>query len=702
MVQSFSPVSDLIFDAELQPDGYIAVAGQVYDEDFSSDFIVGRYRPDGQLDSTFGTNGTTVIDLGDDDLARGISLQPDGKIVVAGIAVTDLQPRIGVARLQSNGFIDNTFGSNGQLILDAGLLGSFCTDVLVQPDGGILLSGMMENGDFRDFFLMRRLPDGTPDPNFGDNGITITSVSPTNDNAYRLALQPDGKILLAGVSEVGAKSDFALLRFTPDGKLDEDFAKNGVALADAGSSFDALTALTIQPDGAILAGGHSQGGNIGSGFQVGVVRYQNNGTLDSTFASDGIFNLLTGQTQLGELLLQPDQKIVAAGNMNGSASLLRLLPDGTADPGFGNGGIAASNFAPLSFFNTLALHNDGRILAAGQSPSAAENDILVQYLPNGNYDLSFGTNGQALAPSGFLNWRRLKTLENGKFLALGSRLNNGANNWVLVQFQNNGAVDAAFGLNGQAVDAGFSVPGINVRDFAILPSGKILTIGGDLDYSVARLNADGSTDTSFGNAGSISFDNNQLTDIAFAVAGQTDGRIVIGGYSYDPDAAETANSFTLLRLEPNGNLDNSFGLNGFVQLPGWWVSRLVIQNDGTILAAGPFFNGHDNDFMIVRLLNAPALGLIDHAEPGLSTISLFPNPVISTLQIEYELIEKQHVSILCYDDAGRLMTIFLNNAERRAGSNREALNLPAEWTSGYYTLVVSTEKGSKALKVIKR
>ncbi|MFN8301458.1 MAG: T9SS type A sorting domain-containing protein [Saprospiraceae bacterium] len=703
VVQSFSTVSDLIFDAKLQPDGKIVVAGQAYAEDFSSDFIVARYRPDGTLDSTFADNGVALLNLGDDDLARGLSIQNDGKIVVAGVSVTDFLPRVGVTRLQPDGQPDMNFGSNGILLLEPGPAGNFCTDVLVQPNGGILLSGMIENVDFRDFFLMRRLPNGAPDLNFGDAGLVVTSVSNTNDNAYRLALQNDGKILLAGTSERLVNADITLLRYSSDGKADLSFGQNGVVLTDVGASRDVLSKLLVLPDQKILCAGLAYKTVAGElTAYPGILQLHPDGRPDTDFG-DGISFLNPAEAGLlADIVRLPNGQIAGAGLFDGKAGLIRLNQNGLPDATFGVSGIATSSFAPLSSFHTLALTPNGKMLAGGASPLPQQEGILVRYQANGNYDLGFGLNGQAQAPAGFLSWEQLVSLTDGNFLALGTRWVNGASRDYLVKFLENGSPDLNFGSGGLVIDAGLPAGLHRARTFIRLESGKLLVAGGGNALAFAQLLPNGAPDPDFGVSGFIAHQFG-ADGIAFvnALAIQDNGRIVAAGTSGASINPDLNNQFVLLRLHPNGNLDTNFGLDGFIRLNGRGADQVVRLDNGQLLAGGIQYNGLNDDVLLVRIIDIPTVGVIDAASAGDISVALFPNPVQHSIQISYELEEPQTVLIDCFDEGGRLRTTFLTGSTRQAGPQQETLELPADWPAGVYTLVVQAGAGRKSLKFVK-
>jgi len=181
----------------VQPDGRIVTAGMKDD-----DFAVARYNRDGSLDTSFDSDGKVTTDFGVAvDAARGVALHPDGRIVAAGFGGDFV-----LARYNSDGSLDTSFDSDGKLITDFGAFNP-ATDVAIHPDGGIVAAGFSGDDEF-DFALARYRRDGTLDTSFDSDGKVTTNFG-TSDVAQAVAIQPDGRIVAAGVSG----GDFALARY---------------------------------------------------------------------------------------------------------------------------------------------------------------------------------------------------------------------------------------------------------------------------------------------------------------------------------------------------------------------------------------------------------------------------------------------------------------------------------------------------------
>ncbi|ADB51139.1 delta-60 repeat domain-containing protein [Conexibacter woesei] len=275
----------------VQPDGRIVVAGIAGHGD-GSDLFVARVERDGTPDASFGGgDGVTTVDVaGFGDGARALALQPDGKIVVAGYgsAVSGLnQSDYAVARLTADGALDPGFGSGGTRTIDFGLGAEQARAVLVQPDGTIVVGGYANpSAGVIEFGLARLTADGALDPGFGSGGKRTTAFPGAGSNVHALALDRDGRIVAAGRT-TGSDPDFALARYLPDGSLDTSFGGDGLTTTDFGSAalVDEADGVAIQADGKIVASGFT-GGDVGDN-RFAVARYDSDGGLDADFADGG-------------------------------------------------------------------------------------------------------------------------------------------------------------------------------------------------------------------------------------------------------------------------------------------------------------------------------------------------------------------------------------------------------------------------------
>jgi uncharacterized delta-60 repeat protein len=343
--------NDIARAVAIQADGKIVAAGQSSLET-KFDFALARYLPNGQRDITFSGDGRVLTDFGGFETAHAVALQRDGKILAAGTTISFSTPsgRASgiVARYLTNGSLDSTFGGSGWVLTESGTV-DIISAIAVQPDGKILLvGGSNVNDNHSDFALWRLHPNGRFDTKFGDNGLVTTDFD--RDGASAVALKTDGKIIVLGqVSDPFDNNintiDVGVARYLPNGDLDTTFNGTGTVRTDFGG-FERPTALAIQQDGRIVVAGHAVT-NDSFGF---VARYLSSGNLDRSFGGDGLVLIESGEAdEVSAIGLQVDGKIVVAGTSFSDAVptvgiLARLRSDGTPDTDFGDGGILRIDF----------------------------------------------------------------------------------------------------------------------------------------------------------------------------------------------------------------------------------------------------------------------------------------------------------------------------------------------------------------------
>ncbi len=360
----------------IQSDGKIVAAGHAYFDDLTAaDFAIVRYNPDGSLDTSFGSSGVVVTPiLSEADKAYSVAIQPDGKIVVAGFASTRGSGSsfifyFAVVRYNIDGTLDTIFGVDGKVTTS--VLGAIdiARSVAIQPDGKIILAGETSTGgSVFDIAVVRYNPDGSLDTTFGVGGKVTTFLSGHNDNdhAESVVVQPDGRIVVAGRSEVGPNYDFAVVRYNSDGSLDTTFDSDGKVTTPIRSGGDWAYGVKIQPDGKIVVAGNASDGSA----DFAVVRYNQDGSLDLTFDGDGKVTtpVFVGSDGAQSVAIQPDGKIVLAGFANGiyDFALVRYNPNGSLDPTFDGDGIITTSFlSSHDFAFSMAIQPDGKIVAVG-------------------------------------------------------------------------------------------------------------------------------------------------------------------------------------------------------------------------------------------------------------------------------------------------------------------------------------------------
>jgi uncharacterized delta-60 repeat protein len=231
----------------VQPDSKILVAGIS-----NNDFLVVRYTITGTLDTEFNSTGivTTPVDNNTIDIGRSVSLQPDGKIVVAG----ESGGRFALARYTSSGKLDNSFGNNGMVVTAIGASSSGHS-VDVQPDGRIVVAGESDNH----LTVVRYTITGTLDTEFSNSGVVTTVIGDGRASAMAVAIQSDGKSIVAGTSEDDGNYDVVIVRYNRDGSLDTTFGGTGIVTTAVGAKNDGALGIAIQPDGKIVVSGLTEG-----------------------------------------------------------------------------------------------------------------------------------------------------------------------------------------------------------------------------------------------------------------------------------------------------------------------------------------------------------------------------------------------------------------------------------------------------------
>jgi uncharacterized delta-60 repeat protein len=379
---------------------------------------------DGDLDPTFGTGGMLMTDIHrSTDIANAVAIQADGKLVVVGQTYQNNDystEDFVVARYNTDGTLDNTFGSRGRVRTDFPGLAAVPSSVVIQPDGKIVVAG----GAFPlftflgNFEVVRYNPNGSLDTSFGNGGIVTTNF-PQGSYAFDVALQPDGKIIAAGTVFVNfdpgesSDTDFALARYNPDGTPDATFGNGGQISTDfLGFEDDAFSVL-IQPDGKIVAVGSAN--DPATFYDFAAVRYLSNGTIDSTFGVAGKVRTDFGDQNFDRArsaALQPDGRIVAAGfaiSHGGGVqnfAVARYTSNGVLDNTFSRDGKTQIDFGTCcQSAMAVLLQSDGKIITVGGANGESSDDdfLLARLTPRGNLDNTFGVGGEVRTSFGDLN-----------------------------------------------------------------------------------------------------------------------------------------------------------------------------------------------------------------------------------------------------------------------------------------------------------
>lgn len=324
----------------------------------------------GTIDTSFG-GGTVVTSVNpSEDYAHAVAVQPDGKVLTVGTTATSTGTVVAVVRHQRDGTLDPSFGTAGQVVTQIGARGDSARAVAVQPDGRIVVAGWTDaTGTDADFLVLRYLADGRLDPSFGQGGAVVVPFGNGTDRAFAVAVQDDGRIVVGGTtldSRIASGQDFALLRLMPDGALDAGFGNGGkvVTPMSPSSGGDVVYALALP-----RVGGEQRIVAAGGEGDFMVARYTAAGLLDAGFGQGGrvvgLFRKNIGQARSVALL--PDGRMVLAGSIYNDFAAAQLTASGALDPGFGQGGLFTKAVNPDNWNGATGIvrQADGKLVLGG-------------------------------------------------------------------------------------------------------------------------------------------------------------------------------------------------------------------------------------------------------------------------------------------------------------------------------------------------
>jgi len=399
----------------------------------------------GTLDLTFNGTGKVVYDKDNMDLYQDVKVLPDGRILAVGTSYNIMYAgTIEVTRYMPDGTFDPSFGTGGHFNYNPKIeTGAY--KCLIKDNGKILVAGYTT--DYANYWMVLIQLDtsGIPDPAFGNNGVVLLDVSPGEEILYALTLQPDGKILAAGYAQ---NSDYknvpVVLRFSDAGVLDSSFGASGMAEVTVTESDNDFSAVAVQSDGKIVAAGHISNGL--SWFSLLIARFDTNGILDPSYATAGVQNMTLNNVddEFYDIQLTDTDEALLTGFTVTQADLfyhmllMKFDINGQPVMDFGTGGVVTAGEVPYSFGDAMALQTDGKILVAGSTGD--------------------------LAPSN--------------------------NDWALWRFNKDGSPDTDFGINGAVITDFFGNPdealGIALYEDKIIVAGKTRNADIKLDFAVAR------------------------------------------------------------------------------------------------------------------------------------------------------------------------------------------------------------------------
>ncbi len=356
----------------VQADGKIVLGGWTLGLSFWDSFAVMRLNSNGSLDTTFDNDGYTITTVANFNRGDTLLFQPDGKILLAGNRYFgDSNNDFTILRYNTNGTLDNSFDGNGVAApVISGFSDDYAYDMALQTDGKIVMVGSTSPTTTinqtlpTDIAIMRLNTNGSPDTSFNGTGILKIVFNGVSESANAVIIQPTGKIVIGGFLNNFLKDEFLLMRFNSNGVLDTTFGNSGLTFTSVSGGNDRITTMAVQSDGKILAGG----GNF-------IARYTANGVLDSTFGNSGV---VTVPHTVNKIIAHNNDKFLAGGTSGTNVAISRYNANGTIDASFNLTGTATGNVAGNSCVgNSMAVQNDLKIVVGGYCTSNNNTRLAV-------------------------------------------------------------------------------------------------------------------------------------------------------------------------------------------------------------------------------------------------------------------------------------------------------------------------------------
>lgn len=605
----------------IQSDGKIIVAGYTQSEPENTDVALIRYNTNGSIDNSFGMNGKVIIDENgrNPNSAYDVKLQRDGKIVIIGDANAGSSNEILLMRFNSNGTLDNTFGINGIIrprftSNETGIALDF------QNDNKIIICANNNNGQT---IVARFNLDGTIDNTFDTDGYVSVRVESNNTSGRDIKVLSNGKIAVTGFAIRDSRELMATFILKPDGSFDNSFSLDGQIISDISNAAEVTscsgTTIMEQSDSKILIQGTYESNGPPVTGAVAIIRLNQDGTYDDTFDGDGVLlsNLALGRIRLGKAFMQQNGKILAVGSVWTDAGfpnylVVKFNNDGSLDNSFGINGISSINNVSHLYgtAKTFTVQSDGKVVSA--IPKYFNGDYIdfhiIRQNPDGGMDNDFGVNGIVQSSLGDGNTFAadiVKQPDNKIVIGGGAFLLD--YKMLLARFNTNGTSDNSFNQDGLYMDSFGNNQYNFVKSIALQNDGKIVaggiskqfTTGKDL--SLARFSSDGNLDLSFGTNGFVTTDIDSKQDVLSTIKLQSDGKIVALGEHYlDSGPSE----IVLTRYDSNGSVDNTFNGNGIVKFgmsdAELYGNCLTIQSDGKLLIGGFLYRGGRGYALVAR------------------------------------------------------------------------------------------------------
>lgn len=494
---------------------------------------------------------------------------------------------------------------------------------------------------------------------------------------------------------------FALNAFAQQGTPDAAFDGDGYVVTDFHGGNDFAFAIAAYSNGDFLIGGDADSAGV---RLAAIARFNSNGSYDNQLATTGrrTIYISGGQVEVWSLATQSDGRFIAAGSTGGlaNAMLFRMNPNGSLDGSFAQNGVFSHQTAgnDVEYLSAVALQNDGKIVAAGTTGIGNTRDVIVfRFKTDGTLDSTFGGDGIVVVDAGaatdFAN--ALAIQPDGKIVIVGGS----ANNILAIRLNSNGSLDASFDTDGKlTIDRGYTD---NATAVALQGDGKIVMSGwlynGRNAAVVLRLNDNGSLDNTFGQAGVV--DTAILGNAGFwGLALQPDGKIIGGGRAYDGQR----NTMLIVRLNADGSFDNTWAQNG-IFLSAFNnddenVTALSLLADGRLAACGYLRNNSTFSAETTVFITGVNVGILNFDAPQ-QTILVYPNPVKQAMQLEFELQREIELSMQLVDMQGKVVQLLAAKQTYAAGEHNIQLLLSENAAAGNYLLVLQSDTGVRTVRV---
>ena len=404
-----------------------------------------------------------------------------------------------------------------------------------------------------------------------------------------VAAQRDGKIIVAGSAQAAGVEQFALVRYNSDGSLDTTLKGSGKLTTAVGTGDCHGEGVALQEDGKIVVVGYSFNASSLSSTSgqlcSTVLRYTADGSLDTNFADSGKVTTCIGAKYASaeSVTMQSDGKIVVAGKSLNDFAVVRYNVNGTLDTSFNETGKAIADFGADDYGRSVAMRRDGRIVVVGYTtksmtvtsagfdrpPGSKKECALACFKANGSLDTSFNGTGKVITNfggDGNAEGRSVAVQTDGKIVVVGYATAGSTEKFALARYNADGTMDTSFGGTGRVMTA-VGITGSIATGVALQKDGKIVAAGYDVnssgrgyDFACLRYNTDGGLDQSFGDHGKVTTAVGQGNGKGNAVAVQSDGKITVAGSASAGDNSE----FAVVRYDASGELDMSFNAAGSV------------------------------------------------------------------------------------------------------------------------------------------